>query len=429
MSARDRIIITVSIAVFAGVIGYWALLRPSTGSLVASKRTLAQMQDELQGVVGLRTTRVQHVMHAAGMWTAEESSGFVQQLARLAATHRARLVNVNVADPRRVNPTQQGPAGTIDHGLFEVKVTADFEGAYPAIRRLVAALHDHRPRLRLTQVTLAAGQGSHEITVTTEIAFFVFQPAAGAKPIGPTPKSPAPPETVAVAGARPSPFGQGLGVATAPETPAEAPEADVSASVTVPPDLPEIGPGGPGEDSPQEEELPRGPRPVLAGVVGREGWLLAAISLEGRTRLYAAGDKLSENATLAVVRAEGVQITVHGNGTRAPGEEAERNIVVRTGQPITGVEIQIEDGGALPDGGPLGESSTAFPVSAGTVSGRAGAIGLVREQDSIYFVRAGDVIAGRLQVVAIADGDVYVADAEADVRQASESMTLPRGGG
>jgi hypothetical protein len=426
MSTRDRTIITISIAGFACVIGYWLLLRPTSARLATCKHALATMQDELGDAVRLRRTSVERTMHEAGMWTAEESSTFLEELAQIAATHGARLVTVSVADPRRVNEPEVGAdaATTIDYGLFEMKVSAKFQGAYSAIRHLLSALHDHEPRLQVTEVSLATGEGGdEEIAATTDMKYFVFQRAVGSEPAGPTPAVPTRPEVVAMApqvAPLPSPFRRGP-QPVAPPSEARARRRGPGLSVTVPPNLPEVAP----EDEEAEEELPpaeRGPTPVLTGILGGEEHLLAAISVGDRTRLYAAGDKLSEKATVAVVAREGIQITV----ARARGE---RTILARTGQPITAVQMPRDELGVLPGEGAQQEQRRVLPLSAGTVTGPSGAVGLIREEGRTYIARIGDVIGGGLKVVAIEDGNVFVADADAGDRGPTERIALRRQGG
>ncbi|MFQ5810793.1 MAG: hypothetical protein ACE5JM_14350, partial [Armatimonadota bacterium] len=338
MSARDRIIITISVAACACVIGYWVLLRPTTIRLAGSKRSLATLQDDLGNAARLRRTSVDETLHVAGMWTAEESSGFLQELARMAATRGARLVSVSVADPRRVNEPEHGGASTIDYGLFEMKVSAKFQGPYAAVRGLLAALHDHEPRLQLPAVGLTAeGGDAGTVAAATEIKYFVFQRAVGSKPVGPTLAPDIEPTAVAMvpeALSLPSPFRHGP-APLAPEEPSDGEDGPgANLSMVFPPDLPDVT-----GDEAEEEAVPplEGPRPVLTGIVGREGNLLAAISVEGRTRLYAPGDRLSGNATVAVVAAEGIQLAVLG-------EAGERMVLARTGQPIAGYRMPPDEG-------------------------------------------------------------------------------------
>lgn len=421
MSTRDRIIITISIAAAVCVVGYWALLRPCTSRFIQSRDALATMREDLGDAVSLRRTPVEKTMHDAGMWTAEESSVFLQELARMAATHGARLVSVSVADPRRVNESQLNGASTIDYGLFEMKVSAKFGGLYAAVRQLLTALHDHEPRLRLTQVGLSAEQGAtDEIAATTELQYYVFQRAVGKDPAGETPTPVVEVEPVPIVPVlSPSPFGRGP-ARVQPET-EEAEEPTVSAQMTVPPDLPEVGGLEPGEEE-APEAVPEGPTPVLTGIVGGRDGLLAAISVEGRTRLYAAGDRLSDRATVAVVAREGIQIAV-------AGARGERTILARPGQPITGAAMPTRQPFPLPEGGMPAEPSMVLPVSAGTVNGPSGAVGLIREEQRTYIARVGDVIGGRLQIVAIESGDVYVVDADGGIGREQERMALPREGG
>ncbi|MGD8237327.1 MAG: hypothetical protein PVH68_02130 [Armatimonadota bacterium] len=423
MSARDRIIITISVAACACVVGYWALLRPTSIRLARSKQALATMQDDLADAVRLRRTSVEETLHTAGIWTAEEASAFLQELARMAATRGARLVSVSVADPRRVNEPEHGSASTIDYGLFEMKVSAKFQGPYAAVRSLLAALHDHEPRLQLTEVGLTAEEADPGgVAAATEMKFFVFQHAAGSKPVGPTPTADIPPTTVAMvpdAPSLPSPFRHGP-PPLEPDEPSDD-EAGPGASGTMafPPDLPDVS----GDEPDDEEAVPplEGPRAVLTGIVGGQGRLLAAISVEDRTRLYAPGDRLANDATVAAVATEGIQLAVLDEG-------GERMILARTGQPIAGYRMP-PDAGGLPWEEPTEEPRPVLPHSAGTVSGPAGAVGLIREEGRTYVARVGDVIADGLQIVAIEDGNVYVADADAGPRPVSQRIALPREGG
>ncbi|GAF78609.1 unnamed protein product, partial [marine sediment metagenome] len=360
MSARDRIIIGAALAVIACVIGYWLLLGPSTRRLKTANDAIVGLEDKWRDVDRVRRISWTKTAHDAGMWTAAESSLFPQKLAELAESFGARIIEVSVANPRRVDKRPlSGTEGTTDYGLFEMKVMARFQGVYAAMRRLLAALYEYRPPLALMQVTLAGVEGEgDEIRAATEIQFFVFQEAAGSKPVGPMPVGRGPSEPVAVADAGAAPFGP---LPRAEEEPPEAGDTAAAASLTVPPDLPTLLP----EEPP--EELPEGPWAVLVGIVGREGSLLAAISVEDRTTLYAAGDKLSEDATVTAVHGDGIQMTVARRDT-------ERRILVRTGQPLTGVVIATQ-----PE--PWSEVGPALPLAAGTVTGPGGAVGLIREQE------------------------------------------------
>jgi hypothetical protein len=419
MSSRDRIIISIALAACACVIGYWALLRPTIGRLGRSKQTLVNMQEDLANAVRLRRTGVEETLHESGMWTAEESSFFLRELAKLAAAHGTRLVSVNMADPRRLNQAQQDGASAIDYGLFEMKVSAKFDGSYPAVRSLIGALHEHEPVLQLTEVSLATGQGDSDIiAATAELKYFVFQRAVGSKPaavvyapeVGPVA------EDFPVTTAGPSPFRRGP-LLIEREEPGEGPGGFIP--VGIPGLLPDIG--GMEDLLPEEPPAPPAPIPVLMGIVGREGNLLAAISIEDRTGLYQAGDKLLGNATVARVAPEGVQITL---ATKA----GERTILARTGQPIIGIEMPVAESSPEPGAGAEEETGPALPMAAGTVNGPAGAVSLIREEGRTYVARVGDVIGGGLEIVAIERGDVYVSDPEPGERAKNARIALPREG-
>ncbi len=421
MSSRDRIIISIAIAACACVVGYWALLRPTIGRLGRSKQTLVNMQDELADAVRLRRTGVEETLHEAGMWTAEESSVFLRELAKLAAAHGTRLVSVSMSDPRRLDQAQQEGTPARDYGLFEWKVSAKFDGPYSAVRSLIGALHEHEPRLQLTEVSLTTGQGDSDIlTAATELKYFVFQRAVGNKPaaivhapdVGPVA------EDIPVTTAGPSPFRRGP-ILIESEEPGEVPGGLIP--VGIPGDLPDIS--GMEDLIPEEPPAPPAPIPVLTGIVGREGNFLAAISVEDRTRLYQAGDRLLGNATVTRVASEGVQITL-------ATEAGERTILARTGQPIIGIEMPVVE--SSPEPGAEGveeETSPPLPMAAGTVNGPAGAVSLIREEGRTYVARVGDVIGGGLEIVAIERGDVYVSDPEPGERAENARIALPREGG
>ncbi|MFQ5809265.1 MAG: hypothetical protein ACE5JM_06570, partial [Armatimonadota bacterium] len=99
------------------------------------------------------------------------------------------------------------------------------------------------------------------------------------------------------------------------------------------------------------------------------------------------------------------------------------------GQPIAGYRMPPDEGRLPWDEDTAEERRPALPRSAGTVSGPAGAVGLIREEGRTYVARVGDVIADGLQIVAIENGNVYVADADAGPRAESERIALPRQGG
>ncbi|HEX2294789.1 MAG TPA: type 4a pilus biogenesis protein PilO [Actinomycetota bacterium] len=214
MNARNRLIVTIVVAVVAVLLAYFLLIRPRQAELsdvqaqVEQEENLTvQLQAQLDGLQALQRNAPQlqaELDRIRDLVPQEhEVPNFIFQVNAAAAASGVELVQLTPELPK------QPPEGA---QLGQVRITIGGEGGYFAVQDFIRRLYTLDRALRIDVLSLAAGDtGTGDgLTMTTTARIFFEAPAgvtgiAPTTPTAPTPAPAAPPPSPAASPAAPAP--------------------------------------------------------------------------------------------------------------------------------------------------------------------------------------------------------------------------------